>query len=233
VKRLVVGLVLLLALALVADRVGAQLAGSTVAQRVQESTGLTDPPQVDITGFPFLTQALAGRYDRVEVSAVGVPAGELRLDRLDATLLGVHVPLQQALSGLVERVPVEAVEARALVGYDQLAQRSGDRQLRVAPAEDGRRVRVTGSVDVLGRTLSAVAISRVEVVDGAVVVTAEEIEVGSEAADELVSRALRGRLDLSIPVTGLPYGLQVTGLDVGPDGVVVLAAAADTVLSPR
>lgn len=232
-KRLLVALVLLLALALVADRVGAQLASSTVAERVQESTALTQPPQVDIHGFPFLTQAVAGRYDRVEVSATDVPAGELRFDRLDATLSGVHVPLSQALSGSVERVPVDEVQARALVGYDQLSQRSGDRQLRVTPAEDGERVRVTGSVEVLGRTLSAVAVSRVEVVDGAIVVTAEEFEVGAAAADTLFTNALRGRLDLSIPVTGLPYGLRVTGLQVEPDGVVVQATATDTVLSPR
>jgi hypothetical protein len=233
VKRLVVGLVVLLALVLVADRVGAQVASSTVAARVQESTALTEPPQVEIVGFPFLTQAFAGRYDRVEVSAADVPAGELRLDRLDATLRGVQVPLSRALSGSVERVPVEAVEARALVSYDQLSQRAGDRQLRVAPADDGQRVRVTGSVDVLGRSLSAVAISRVEVVNGAIVLTAEEFEVGNEAADGLFRNALSGRLDLTIPVTGLPYGLQVTGLDVEPDGVVVQATASDTVLSPR
>lgn len=232
-KRLLLALVLLLALALVADRVGAQLAGDTVAERVQASSVLTEPPQVDIGGFPFLTQAVAGRYDRVEVSATDVPAGELRLDRLDVTLRGVHVPLSQALSGGIERVPVDAIEARARVGYDQLSQRSGDRRLQVAPAADGERVRVTGSVEVLGRTLSVVAISSVEVVDGAIVLTAEELEVGNEAADTLFTNSLRGRLDLSIPVTALPYDLQVTGLDVEPAGVVVRATATDAVLSPR
>lgn len=231
-KRLVVFLVVLLALAAVGDRVGVSYAERTVAEQTQASAGLADLPDVSIEGFPFLTQALAGRYERVVVTSSDVPAGDVRLDRLDATFGGVRLPLSQALSGDVQRVPVERVEARALVAYGQLSQRSGDRQLTVAPADTPDRVRVTGSVQVLGRTLSAVAVSRLEVVDGAIVVTAEEFEVGNAAADELVTRALRGRMDLSIPVTGLPYGLRVTDVAVDPDGVVVRATATDTVLSP-
>jgi hypothetical protein len=126
-------------------------------------------------------------------------------------------------------VPVEGVQARALVGYSELARRAGDRQLTVAPAGD--RVRVTGSVEVLGRTISATAVSRVEVVEGDLVVTAEAYEVGNETADDLLTRALGDRLDLRIPVTGLPYGLQVSGAEIEPAGVVVLATASGTVLS--
>lgn len=228
-KRLTVGLVVLLALLLVADRVGASLASNAVAAEVQSSTRLSSEPEVEVTGFPFLTQALAGRYDRVEVGATDVPAGDLVLSRLDTTLTGVQLPLSDALSGSVDRVPVEGVRARALVGYSELARRAGDRQLTVAPAGD--RVRVTGSVEVLGRTLSATAVSRVEVVEGDLVVTAEAYEVGSETADDLLTRALGDRLDLRIPVTGLPYGLQVSGVEIEPAGVVVLATASDTVLS--
>lgn len=230
-KRLVVGLVVVLALLLVADRVGAAYASDAIAAEVQSSTRLQSEPEVEIEGFPFLTQALAGRYERVEVRATDVPAGELTLSRLDTTLTGVQVPLSEALSGSVRSVPVERVRARALLGYDELSRRSGDRRLSVAPAGDGR-VRVSGSLQVLGRTLSATAVSRVEAVDGAIVVTAESYDVGNEAADDLLTRALGDRLNLRIPVTGLPYGLQVTGVEVRPDGVVVRAAAENTVLSP-
>lgn len=228
-KRLAVAVVVLLALLLVADRVGESLAESAVAAEVQSSTRLSSEPEVDVGGFPFLTQALAGRYEKVAVTATDVPAGDLTVSRLDATLLGVQVPLSDALSGSVGRVPVERVRARALVSYDELERRAGDRGLSLEPAGD--RVRVTGSVEVLGRTISATAVSRVEVVEGNLVVTAEAYEVGSETADDLLTRALDDRLDLRIPVTGLPYGLQVSGVEIEPAGVVVLATARDTVLS--
>ena len=226
-KRLVVTLVVLLGLLLVADRAGAAIAGRAIAAQVQAEAGSSDV-DVTVTGFPFLTQALAGRYDRVEVRAADVPAGEVTVRRLDATLTGVEVPLGEALSGSVTTVPVEAVSAQALLSYDQLTRASGDRTVTVAPSGD--RVRVTGRVKVLGQMLSAVAVSRVEVVEGAVVVTAESYEVGNAAADAVLSRALGGRLDIEVPVTGLPYGLRVTGVEVRPDGVAIEASADATVI---
>lgn len=225
-RRLLVGLAVLLGLLLVADRVGASLAGRAVAAQVQSAAGLTRQPQVAVEGFPFLTQAVAGRYDAVSVVALDVPAGELTLARLDATLTGVRVPLSQALSGSVTGVPVSGVTARALVGYDELARRSGDRGLTVVPAGD--RLRVTGSIVVLGRTVTATALSRVEVVDGGLLVTAESIEVGDAGS----LSGLGDRLDLRIPVAGLPYGLQVTGVEVQPDGLSVRARTGATVLQP-
>jgi hypothetical protein len=116
------------------------------------------------------------------------------------------------------------------VAYDQLARRSKERALAVTA--DGRRLRVTGEVRVLGRTVTATALSRVEVVEGDLLVTAESYQVGGEVASEVLSRALGGRLDLRVPVEQLPYGLRVTGVEVAPDGVVVLATAGATVLSP-
>ena len=229
-KGLAISLVALVALLLAADRVAAEVASRAIASQVQTSTGVSSEVEVDIEGFPFLTQALEGRYDRVEVRASDVPAGEVRLARLDATLTGVRVGLSDALSGSVERVPVDSVQARALLPYAELARRSGDRSLSVAPSGD--RVRVTGRVEVLGQTLSAVAVSRVELDGAAVVVTAESYEVGNGLADSLLTRALGGKLDIEVPVTGLPYGLKVTGLEVQPEGVTVRASATSTVLSP-
>lgn len=213
----------LLALLLL-DRGGALLAERAIAAQAQAAAQLAQRPQVDVAGFPFLTQALGGRYERVELRAADVPAGQLRLAQLTATLTGVQLPLSDALSGAVDRVPVERVAARALLPYAQLAP-----NLRVEPV--GQRVRVSGQVEVLGQSLSAAAVSRVEVVDGAVVVSAQEFEVAGRTLNRALTRALREVLDLRIAVTGLPYGLQVTGVDVRPDGLQVRAAATGTTVS--
>lgn len=228
-KRLLVTLVVLAGLLAVADRVAASVASRAVADQVVASSSL-ESADVSIGGFPFLTQALGGRYDSVSVVGRGVAAGDLTLDRLDATLTGVSVPLSDALSGSVDAVPVASVRATALVAYAELARRSGDRRLTVAPSGD--RLRVTGSVSVLGQTVSASALSSVRVEGGALVVTAESYSVGDAAASAAISRALGGRFDLRIPVTGLPYGLQVSGVRVTASGVEVDAAAGATVLRP-
>jgi hypothetical protein len=224
-----VGLLVLLALLLVVDRGAAALAGRVVAEQAQTAGGLSARPDVSVQGFPFLTQAVRGRYDRVEVAASQVPAGELVVD-LDATLSGVEVPLSQALSGDVAEVPVERLASRALVPYEELSRRSGSRALTVSAAGD--RVRVEGSVEVLGRTVAAAAVSRVVAEGGALVVTAERFEVGNGVADALLSTALGDRFDLRVPVA-LPYGLVLEGVEVRPDGVVVRASAADVVLRAR
>lgn len=228
-KRLLVTLVVLAGLLAVADRVAATVASNAVADQVRVSAELASA-DVSIGGFPFLTQALGGRYDSVSVVARGVAAGEVTVDRLEATLTGVSVPLSDVLSGSVDEVPVASVRATALVAYDELARRSGDRQLTVAAAGD--RLRVTGSVSVLGQTMTASALSTVRVDGGAIVVTAASYSVGAAGASEAISRALGGRFDLRIPVTGLPYGLQVSGVSVTPTGVEVDATAGATVLVP-
>ena len=217
----------MLGVLLLVDRGAAALAGRAVASQVQTTGGLASRPEVSVEGFPFLTQAVRGRYDRVEVSAQDVPAGELRLAALDATLTGVRVPLSDVVTGSVGAVPVDRVVAETLVPYAELARRAGSRALQVAPAGD--RVRVTGSVEVLGRTLRAAAVSRVVVEGGALVVTAERFEVGNDVADAVLSTALGDRLDLRVPVS-LPYGLELQSLEVRPDGVLVRSAARDVVL---
>lgn len=229
-KRLL-GLLLLVALLAVLDRGAAAYAERALATELQSSGGLVQRPQIDVGGFPFLTQAVRGRYDRIEVAATDVPAGERTLTRLDAVLTGVRVPLGDVVSGVVDEVPVDAVDARVVLSYAELSRVSGDRRLTVAAAGD--RVRVTGEVEVLGRQVEASAVSTVALEGDVVVVTAQAFEVGSRVADAVLTRALRGRLDLRVPVRDLPYGLVLESITTGPDGVVVRTTASDTVLRAR
>ena len=228
-RRLASVLVLLVVM-VVGDRVAAAYAGDRLAEELRRGAGLTSTPTVEIAGFPFLTQAVGGRYDHVEVGATDVPAGDTVLDRVDVVLTGVRVGLSEALSGEVTDVPVDRVSAQVRLSYDDLSRRSGERRLTVSP--EGDRVRVTGEVEVLGRTLSAAALSEVALDGDTVRITAQEFRVGNDVADALLTRALGDRFDLRVPITDLPYALTVQRLRVAPDAVVVEAGATDTVLTP-
>ena len=210
---------------------GAALAGRAIAAELQRTGGLTARPDVAIGGFPFLTQAVGGRYRDISVDAAAVPAGEVVLQRLTARLVGAEVPLADALSGSVDAVPVERIDAQVLLSYDDLARRAGDRSVTLAP--QGDLVRVRGSVRFLGQELAATAVSRISVEAGEVVVTAQSYEVGNAVANGVLTGLLRDRLDFRFRLGALPYGLAVDGVDVRPDGVAVSAAAADTVLTAR
>ena len=225
---------MLLVLLVAADRVAAAVAERLLADELQRSGGFASRPDVEVRGVPFLTQVLAGRYDRIDVVARDVDAGEVagtpvELSRLSATLRGARVPLDDALSGTVTSVPVDRVDARVLLPFSVLERSTDVGDLTVAP--DGDRLRLRGSVEVFGQELTASARGRLTVDDGAVVVTAESVDVGNDVVDDLVGNAVEDRFDVRVPLTGLPYGLEVDAVTVQPDGLAVTARARDTVVS--
>jgi hypothetical protein len=228
VKGLLTTLVVLVVLAVAADRVALVVAERAVAAQLQASGGLSTRPHVSIGGIPFLTQAISGRYDDVELSVSDVTAGGGRISRFDASLRGVEVPLSAALSGSVSTVPVARLSASVLLSYKDLEQQVRDRRLSLSPAGD--QLRVTGSVQVLGRTVSASALSSVTLRGSTVVVSATRFEVGHTVADRMVSAALGNRLDFVVRIGTLPYGLRLTGVRVRPEGVVATASASGAVL---
>lgn len=227
-KGFLVSLAVLLVLAVAFDRVSLALSERAVATQLEISGSLSVRPDVSVRGFPFLTQALAGKYDQVEVSASDVTAGGGRITQLDVSLRGVHVPLSDALSGSVTRVPVDGVRATLLLSYADMTKQLRDRRLAVSAA--GEQLRVTGSVQVLGRTIAASAISSVAVSGTSVVVTARRFEVGNAIADRAVTAALKGRFDFVVRLGTLPYGLTLSDLTVSSAGVVATAAGTNTVL---
>ena len=229
-RLLTLTLVLLVVLG-VGDRLAAEFAARAIAGQLQSAAALAEPPEVEVAGVPFLTQAVRGRYDRLEVRAVRVPAGEVSFAELTATLSGVGVPLNDILSGTVDSVPVDVVDGRGLLSYDTLSRRSSDRNLTVTPV--GNRLRVEGSVQVAGRRLAAATVSTLTLEGNDLMVTAQSIEVGNSAADAVLTRTLRRMFDRRIPIGRLPYGLQVTSVAVEPDGVVLRASARDVVLTTR
>ena len=220
-KGLLLTLVVLAALLVGADLVAVRVAEGVIASQTQASGGFSQRPAVDVRGFPFLTQALAGRYDDVRVSASGTVSGT-PVERLDVALQGVRLPLSQALSGDVATVPVEGLAGDVLLGYRYLSEQAGD-GLQVSPA--GELLRVKGTVRVLGQTLTATALSAVRLDDqGRVVVRAREVAG--------VDLSLLGeRFDFRVPVDGLPYGLELTGLRVTPAGLALRASSGPTTLS--
>jgi hypothetical protein len=226
VRTLLVVLALLVALALVADPVAEGIAEDRVAEALRDAGGLAGTPDVDVRGWPFLTQAVSGTYDDVRISLTADELGRPEGTRADVRLRGVHVPLSDALSGSVREVPVDRLDGTATLSYALLAaQLGGDTTL----AREGDGLRVTRTVEVLGRDVPLTAVGTVSLDGQDLVVDVEDAEAaGVDVPDVLVDRA-SDLLDLRYPVE-LPFGLQLTGLRPADDGVVVTAEATGTVL---
>jgi len=230
VKGLLTTIVLVAIVLVLADRAALLVAQNAVATQLQSSGDLSVTPSVSIRGFPFLTQAVSGHYDSIRVNAAELTAGGERLSKFTVSLDGVDIPLSDIRTGDVQKVPVDHLSARVLLSYADLQARLRDRRLTLSPGPDGL-LRVTGSVSVLGRTVSASALSSVRLSGTSVVVTAQRFEVGASPADRVVTAALGHRLDFTARIGQLPYGLKLTGVRLTSEGVVASATAKDTVLT--
>ena len=66
-----------------ADRIACGVAEDRVATELAAAGGLAGTPEVEITGFPFLTQAVGGSYDEVRISLTADELGQPEGTRAD------------------------------------------------------------------------------------------------------------------------------------------------------
>jgi len=227
VKALLVVALLLLGLLVVGDRVAVGFAEDKVATEIAAKGGLQGTPEVDITGFPFLTQAIGGRYDDVRISLTAAELGQPEGTRADIALHGVRVPLSAVLSGSVSEVPVDRIDGTATLSYALLsAQLEGDTTV----TREGHGLRITRTVELLGQTVPLTAAGTVTLDGNDLVVDVQQVAgAGVEVPDWLLSRAT-GLLDLRYTVPALPFGLKLTSVTPADDGVELGLEATDTVL---
>ncbi len=227
-RRILIGVVILLGLLAVVDRIAVAVADRAVAKQIRSEMELREDPSVHISGFPFLTQAVRGRYRDMHVRIPGVTSGELRNVDVDSRLHGVHASLTDLSSGKLDGVPVDEITGSVLVRYDELARASGIPGLTIRPVTGG--LQVSGQVDVLGRHITASALAHVTVRDDDLVVTAENATIGGAAVPPAVVAAATRRLSFPVAQGQLPLALRITGVSTGADGLSVTAEAQHVVL---
>jgi hypothetical protein len=210
----------LLGATVVGDRVTVGVAERALASEVQQTEQLIVEPSVDIHGFPFLTQALGGRYDQIDLRARGLQREGLTVARFEATLRGVDIGFIDAMSGDVGAVPVDEVNATAYVTFREIERRIGNRGLRLSAAGD-RSVRVRGTV--AGKPVSV--LSGVSVSGREVRIRAQRVESGG-----LALAAVGTQFDVTLTMPALPFKLRLTGAAVVDDAVAVAAAGRDVIL---
>ncbi|WP_138757029.1 LmeA family phospholipid-binding protein [Modestobacter altitudinis] len=212
----------------VVDRVGVGIAEDRVAEQLADRGQLAGTPEVDIAGFPFLTQAVSGRYSDVRIHLTAEELGQPAGTRADVSLQGVHVPLSDALSGSVQQIPVDRVDGTATLSYALLAEQlGGDTTL----TQDGDGLQLTKSVKVLGIGFTVTAAGTVTLDGQDVVIDVHDASAGAVDVPDSVLEAADDLLDFRYRVPALPFGLQLTSVQPAAGGVDVRVQARDAVLS--
>jgi LmeA-like phospholipid-binding len=235
-RKWVTLLVVLLVVAggfVLADRIAARVAAHEMSKRLGEHQPFTTPPDVTIKSFPFFTQALRGVYSDIAVSgdhvSVATRSGERISDlSFSANLRGVHLPLSDALGGHVEELPVDKIDGKLTVPFDQL-DKLADKNVTFGHA--GSDIVVTGSVTlpVVG-TVTGNAVGTFTFVDGRVVVRLTSARlIGVPLPANLVQNVING-LTPHLDLPTLPYKLQVTDVRASDAGVTFYGEADNVVL---
>jgi hypothetical protein len=240
-RRVVVVLLVVLGLLVVgfvaADSVARHLAQGRLAAEIRTSENLPETPDVTVHGWPFLTQVIAGRYQRIDVRIRQLPVSSgISLGELDAVLSGVRVPLSDVLHGNVQRIPVAGVRAGARVSFRELdgvvrRQVPADRlqDVSLAPGRDGRLL-VTATYTGPGGPRPVRGEGEVSMSGGRLQFRVREDSLAGlpTSARPQIARLLGASVDLP----ELPFGLRVLGVDVDAGGVVLRVGGTGVVLTP-
>ncbi|MEE1791344.1 DUF2993 domain-containing protein [Streptomyces sp. BE308] len=207
------------------DRAAVYFAESEAEGRVRITGGSAGSTDVSIKGFPFLTQVAGSRFDQVDVKLTGIRASAggraIRISEMRAQLHDVTLG-----SGYSSATAARAT-GTAVVNYEDLTSAAND-GVAVEYGGDGK-VKVTGTVDILGRPVSRSVLSTVTLVDGRTIrVHADKVPgEGIPGLEDLV----RGQTDFEREIGGLPDGLKLEKVEVTRDGLEISVTGSDVALT--
>jgi len=207
-------------------------AESLLARSIQSATGVDQRPQVHVHGTFFLPQVVRGRYGDVEITVDDLTTGPLRIRRVHAQLTGVRLSFHDVLTRQAGPVVIEKSREDATLGYRDLNRylKAIGRAIRIGAAPDGQ-AELTGTVKVLGHSISASTLARFAPKGGDLAVTPTQLDTDTPL--DKASRLLLGqRFSFVVPLDPLPFGQELTGIRPGKDGVAITARGSAVVVQP-
>lgn len=221
----VIGVLALVIIAVVVDRLADSAAERAVAVKIRQAALLQSDPTVHIDGFPFLTQALGGKYSKITVTAHGISRGGVRIDTVSAAFSGVHISLGAALAGRVNNVPIDSGVGSITFTYADL--NSFTRKRQIVLAQDGTGLRITGNPSLGSARAHVTGTATVAVSGTDVTLTpvASSLRGPSGRLPAAQAAAVARTLTTVVNTGRLPFGLQIQTASVTPAGIVIDAAA--------
>ncbi|QBI52168.1 LmeA family phospholipid-binding protein [Streptomonospora litoralis] len=221
-KFLVFVIFVLIAVA-IADRGLHYAAESEIASRVEQQYEMSSEPEVTIGGFPFLTQAISGEYDRIRIVTGAIVVGDVQLERVDVTARDVRAPLADLMTE--PSVVAGTARAKVMLPYSELQKRLPE---GIVIENENGSPRMSGDL-ALGQYSTPVSADLEVAVEGdTILVTPSNIEIGQSQLGGM--GLVEDMLAMQVPVPEMPFGLEVTGIEALPNGVEVSAEASDVEL---
>lgn len=206
--------VVLAVLVFVADRVAQQVAESRVSKQLQIQLGSPSPPQVDISGFPFLTQ-----LSRRSFSSVRVVGDEVRPPNSSTPVKHVDLRLSDVTSDdNFTTSTAQRVEGTATLDYPTVKKLTGQ-SLGYAPPD---RVEVSSPTTLMGVPVTARVVGRpaVDASQQTLTLAEPQLSVAGVQVPESTALALLASVAKPAPLRDVPFGLKVSDVKAQQDGLV-------------
>ncbi|MET9583722.1 DUF2993 domain-containing protein [Streptomyces sp. NPDC006539] len=206
---------------IVVDRAAVYFAESEAEGRVEISGSTIGSTDISIKGFPFLTQVAGSSLDEVDIELTGIEtdaAGRrIRISEMNAELHDVTLA-----DGFSSATAARAT-GTATVSYEDLTHAADDGV--VVQYGGNGKVKVTGAVEILGRTLKRSVTSTVTLVDGHTIrVHADKVPgEGIPGLEGLVRR----KTDFEREIGALPNGLKLQRIEPTKKGLEISVTGSD------
>jgi hypothetical protein len=202
--KAICGLAVLAAFLTLADRWAVLYAEHRAGDVLKDRLKLSASPEVEIGGFPFLTQVADGRLDSVRLTVPDVAADRVSLARVTATAHDVR--LEGDVPTAIQGAGIPRLDGDVLLSFDDLNRELGASQ--VTFTGDGRdRVLARGTLPVAGHDLKLRADARIR-----------------RAGDRSITTDIGGmRLDIGDLATYRPGTRPSEGLHLTRDSAAALA----------
>ncbi|MFN2477710.1 MAG: DUF2993 domain-containing protein [Pseudonocardiaceae bacterium] len=249
-RKLIIAVLVIGALAVAADFGAAAAAEYTVSKQMRQQLRLASDPSVRIDGFPFLTQAVAGHYTVIDVQASGVSADPLHDLDVEATLHDVDAPLAEVISGDLHSVRAAKVDGRVRIKDTDLGRAIGIEDLRIqqpsdqeikdflprgtptsaSPRDNRAPIKMVATTDLAGQRTEVVALGVIELIRGFVRITAGDVQLGRDGLGTVgLPRAIRqtllNTLSTNVKTGGLPFAVAPTRVWVETGSIIVEGTA--------
>jgi hypothetical protein len=240
--------IVLAGLFVIADRVAANVAAGRIAEQAQKEMAnrdITAPkkPDASFSGFPFLTQVLAGKYEKVTISVDQPRTARVQLQHLTIAANQVRAPLDTVTSGN-GRVTADTVTGTATMGWDVVQTLVDQSPLKRIPGLDASQLKIsvkdnkmTMSAPVVfaGLKLNLQAAGTLAVEQGEVHLQIEDLRADNGGTTSAISQDFinryRALLNVKVDVPQMPYKLVINKVETTDKGVLVTATADNVVLA--
>jgi hypothetical protein len=218
-RVVIIVLIVLIALLVAADFAARAFAENKAASEIQQQ-GFPKKPNVDIEGFPFLTQLAAKDFKDVQISSSNVPEGPLDIASIDATLQNVHI------NGAFRGGTIDSLNGTATITFAALA--------NAMTAEAGP----LGQLAKTALTLSAAGPNEVKSTLNVVVLKGTAvwrvattggngIDVQLVSAGGLPMSLLKPVSSIQVRLPTLPLGLKIQNINVSSSGLTGTLTGTD------